>query len=301
MLPKVVAITLNWNGRDMTLKCIDSLIQIDYNNYEIVIVDNGSTDGSVQSIRQRFPKILIVENERNLGYSEGFNIGINKAMNMGAEFLLILNNDTIIDPKALTELVNIAQSDDRIGFVSGKVYHYNRPNILQTVGKSTDPIKLVGSHIGADEEDNGQYDEIVDYQFIDDVFLLVSKKVIDKVGGYDNDFFLYYEETDWCARVRKAGFRIVFTPRAKIWHKGSMSSGGGTNPVNTYWNSRNRYLFMYRNGTHFQWFHFLFFNWFYYLPISTLAKLVKGRIDIVKSLLIGNLSGLKWILRNACS
>jgi len=298
MQPKVVAITLNWNGRDMTLDCVASLHKLHYDNYEIVVVDNGSTDGSVEALRDRFPNITLVENGRNLGYSEGFNSGIEKSMGMGAEYILILNNDTVIAPDALTELVTVAQTDETIGFVSGKVYHFDHPNILQTAGKISHPRSLVGPHIGASEVDTGQYDETKDFEFLDDVFLLVRREVIQKVGGYAKEFFLYYEETDWCARVRQSGFRIVFAPKARIWHKGSMSTGGGTNSVNTFWNSRNRYLFMYRNGTTQQWYYFLFTNWFYVLPVSILAKLSKGKIEIIYSLLVGNFSGLVWVIRN---
>jgi len=272
---------------------------MDYPDFEIVVVDNGSGDGSVEYLNTRFGNAIhMVANGKNLGYADGFNAGIDYAMKRNPDYIFILNNDTKIDSKALTELVKTAESDPSIGFVSGKVYHFDRPGIIQTVGKLTDRVTLVGAHVGADEPDRGQHDEIRDYEFIDDVFLLVRREVIEKVGGYDSHFFLYFEETDWCARVRRAGYRIVYTPWAKIWHKGSMSTGGGQNPINIFWNSRNRYLFIKRNGTPGQWRSFLFKNFFYQIPATTVARLLKARFSLLTALLRGNLSGLVWVLRN---
>ncbi|MCK4614324.1 MAG: glycosyltransferase family 2 protein [Thermoplasmata archaeon] len=291
--------TLNWNRKHDTEECVNALLEMNYPNFEIVVVDNGSEDGSVDHLKEKLgDKIHIVANGKNLGYADGFNSGINYVMEREANYILILNNDTKIDKNALTELVKTAESDPKIGFVSGKVYHFNKPNVIQTVGKLTDPITLVGAHVGANEMDEGQYDEIRDYDFIDDVFLLVRWEVIEKVGGYDSNFFLYFEETDWCARVRRAGYRIVFAPAAKIWHKGSMSSGGGTNPVNTFWLARNRYPFIGRNGSPKQWNHFLLKNFFYQIPMTVFVRAVKGKFNILVSYIKGNLSGLIWVLRN---
>ena len=270
-----------------------------YPNFEIVVVDNGSTDDSIRYLKEIFgDTIHIVQNGENLGYSKGFNAGITYAMDKNPDYLFILNNDTKVDPKALTELVKAAETDASIGFVSGKVYQYDNPKVLQTVGKLTNSITLVGSHIGANEEDIGQYNDIKEYTFIDDVFLLVRKEVIEKVGGYDSNFFLYLEETDWCVRVRKAGFKIIYTPGAKIWHKGSMSSGGGMNPINTYWLTRNKYLFMWRNATSQQWRNFMLRNNLINLPMSTINRIIKGQNKRFIALLKGNLSGIIWVLKN---
>jgi len=297
--PSVFAITLNLNGKHDTEECVSALLEMTYPNYEVIVVDNGSGDGSVQYLKKKFKKkISIIACEKNLGYSKGFNSGIRYAMRRGAEYLLILNNDTVIHKDALTELVSIAESDPKIGFVSGKVYHYEKPNVLQTIGKKRHPIYIVKGHVGANELDEGQYDTITDYEFIDDVFLLVRKKVVEQTKGYDENFFLYFEETDWCARVRRAGYRIVYTPYAKIWHKGSMSTGGGMNPTNIFWISRNRYLFIKRNGTTKQWRLFLLKNFFYLIPRSIFVRVLKAKFSLFVALLKGNLSGLIWVLKN---
>ena len=252
--PKVFAITLNWNGKADTVECIASLKKSDYPNIEIIIVDNGSTDGSVSAIRTEFPDIIIVENQRNLGYAKGFNRGIEHAYERAADYFLILNNDTSIDPAAITELVKIAERDENIGFVTGKVFWYTHRDVFQTIGRFDEPSLLIGDHVGSGEVDRGQYDDIQDFNFVDDVFLLVRKKVFEVVGGYDPVFFLYYEETDWCARTRRAGFRIVYTPQAKIWHKGQIGKSEKLlSPKRTFYLSRYEVPFMRRNASRPQW------------------------------------------------
>lgn len=298
-MPLVFVITLNWNRKYDTEECVDSLLQMTYPNFEVVVVDNGSEDGSVEYLKEKFgDKIHIVANEKNLGYSEGFNSGINYGMERGAHYFLIVNNDTKIDKEALTELVRVAETDPKIGFVSGKVYFYDRPEVIQTVGKRSHPITLVGPHVGAGEVDKGQYDEIKEYEFIDDVFLLVRREVVEKIGGYDKIFFLYWEETDWCARLRKAGYKILYTPHAKIWHKGSLSSGGGMNPLNTFWITRNRYIFIKRHGNLKQWRYFLLWNYFYNIPRTLAVRVLKGKFSLAFSFIKGNLAGLSWVLKN---
>jgi len=296
--PQVIAITLNWNGREMTLDCVESLLECQYPKLEIIVVDNGSSDGTPEAVRARFPDVTVIENGKNLGYSKGFNRGIDHAMGRGAEYLLILNNDTRIDPLAVDELVEVAKSDDKIGFVTGKVYSFDEPQRLQTVGNHNHPWNLVGGHVGMNEMDEGQYDEIMDYDFIDDVFWLVRREVVEKVGMYDPEFFLYFENTDWCARARRAGFRLVYTPMAKLWHKGSMSSGGGTNPVNTFWMARNRYPFMWRNGSASQRFRFIFEQFFRSIPLTVIARVITGKMTLILPFLKGQLDGLKSILKN---
>jgi GT2 family glycosyltransferase len=247
--PKVFIITLNWNGKDDTLECLASLKILDYPNYVIVVVDNGSIDGSAPAIRAKFPEVIVIENKENLGYAKGFNTGLKYAFEQGADYFLILNNDTIVDPQAISELVKAAQKHEKIGFVTGKVYWYAKPDVLQTVGRSSDPDKLRGRLVGMGEVDLGQYQDEQEYDFVDDVFLLVSRQVYESVGGYDSHFFLYFEETDWCARVRKAGYSILFTPKARIWHKGNI--GGASidlNPLRHYYLTRNEIIFLIRNA-----------------------------------------------------
>lgn len=299
--PKVTVITLNWNGRDDTIECVASLERLNYPNYEIVVVDNGSTDGSVPALRARYPDIRIVENGRNLGYAEGLNAGMRYAAGQGTDYFLIVNNDTMIDPDALWGLVQVAEQDPRIGFVSGKVYLFDEPDRIQTVGRLADPIFIAGGLMGYRELDRGQYDVPRECDFIDDVFLLVRNAVFEQVGGYDPTFFLMYEETDWCARVRRAGFKIAYTPHARIWHKGNRDVTTGISPTHQFYLARNQIPFIYRNATrpHFRRYltHLLFSPAPRYMPRQIWVFLKHGQLRLATAYVRGVTSGLFWLWR----
>jgi len=253
-VPRVTIITLNWNGKADTIDCVASLRKLNYTNFDIIVVDNGSTDGSKSTILARFPDITVLENARNLGYARGFNSGLRYAYEHGADYFLVVNSDTTVDPEALRELIEAAEQDEKIGFASGKVYWHERPDVLQTAGRESDPLTLVGRHIGSGEVDRGQFDVIRDLDFVDDVFLLVRRRVYEVVGGYDPMFFLYFEETDWCVRVRRAGFRIVYVPGARIWHKGIVGeSNVMLSPRRIFYLKRFQIPFMRRHASPEQW------------------------------------------------
>lgn len=296
--PRVFVIALNWNGKDDTIECVASLKRLNYPNYEIVVVDNASTDGSVSALRAQYPDITIIENGQNLGYAEGFNTGLRYAYDNGADYFFILNNDTVIDSEALIELVRVAQEDEKIGFVSGKVYWHTKPDTFQTVGRYNHSMILAGLHVGSGEVDHGQYDEAQDYDFIDDIFLLVRREVYETVGGYDPNFFLYYEETDWCARVRRAGFRIVYAPAAKIWHKGFIGNENITfSPKRIFYLQRNQIPFMWRNASREQFAIYLR-HLLSKLPRRTAGSVKRGQFAEMFAYLKGTGSGMVWLWRN---
>jgi GT2 family glycosyltransferase len=295
--PRVYVITLNWNGKDDTIECIESLKKLYYPNFQIVVVDNGSTDGSVLALRVEYPDITIIENKRNLGYAEGFNAGLKYAYQHGADYFLILNNDTTIDPDALAELVKVAEQNDRIGFVSGKVYSYEKPQRLQTAGRNSDPILIVGSDVGAKEVDHGQYDEVREYDFVDDVFLLVRRRVFEEVGGYDPLFFLMCEEADWCVRVRKAGFKIMYTPHAKIWHKGNLGPSSGISKIHQFYLARSEILFIRRHGDTQQFHRYLLNLLLHQAPRKVWYFLKIGKLYLLLPYLRGIGSGMVWLVR----
>jgi len=300
--PKVGVITLNWNGKDDTIECVASLKKLNYSNYDIVVVDNGSTDDSVSALRAQYPDITIIENGRNLGYAEGFNAGIRYAAQQEADYFLIVNNDTVIDPDALGELVSVAEQDPRVGFVSGKVYFYDDPNRLQSVGRISHPLRLAGTLLGCGELDQGQYDEIREHDFVDDVFLLVRRAVFEEVGGYDPTFFLMYEETDWCARIRRAGFKIMYTPDAKVWHKGNLTAATGRSSIHQFYLTRNQIPFVRHNASPQQFRRFLLTLLFSYkppyAPRQAWRLLKHGRSRLLMAHLRGIGSGLLWLWRN---
>jgi len=247
--PLVYVVSLNWNGRAYLADFCDTILRQDYSNYKVVIVDNASDDDSTIFLRERYPDIEIIRNEKNLGYAAGNNVGLEHAYSRGAQYFLVINNDTVVPFDTISRLVEIALVDPRIGFVTGKVFFHGNGNMLQTAGKIDKFWRATVVNVGQNEEDKGQYDRQRDFDYLDDVFWLVKRDVYEQLGGYDPEFFLYWEETDWCARAKGKGYRLVYTPTARIYHKGSLSTGGGSNPKKSYYIRRNGVLFYWRHKT----------------------------------------------------
>ena len=291
MTPKVFILTLNWNN---TINLLKSIKKIDYPNYKIVVIDNGSTDDSVKVIKEEFADVKIIENKKNLGYCEGYNVGIRYALFNKADYIIVTNNDCTVDKDYVKELVKIAESDKNIGLVSGKVYFYDRKNVLQAIGGKVN--WLTGFvRIKRNRLDNGQFDDVKEVMHIDDVFLLVRPSLVKKIGMYDKDFFIYYEETDLCARAIKSGFKIVYTPFAKIWHKEHASTGGGRSKLATFYLIRNRIIFMKKNASKLNLIIFLFLL-LIIAPLQLVYYLFRGYFNIIIPYIKGLYSGLVWLL-----
>ena len=246
--PRVLVLILSYNGKQWLRDCLPSVLDMEYPNYEAIVIDNGSSDGTIEFLQDEFPEVRTVSIHPNVGYARGFNAGLEYAAERGAGYFLIMNNDTVIDRGALTALVETAMTKDRAGFVTGKVYFYDHPEVLQTVGKQEDPIMWKGKDIGWQEEDVGQYEDTTERVFADDVFTLVSRKMYNEVGGYDPEFFLQCEEWDWQIRAKNKGWRIYYTPYAKLWHRVSATTGGLGSAMNEYFLYRNRIVVLGKHG-----------------------------------------------------
>ena len=259
--PRVIVLILSFNGKLLLDDSIATYLANDYPKFSVVVIDNGSTDGSREYIEQNYPKVKVLRTEVNLKYSGGFNFGMQYAFNeKNADYVLVTNNDVKADSRVISELVKTAETDPMIGFVTGKVYYFDRPDMLQTVGKHEDPIRWNGEHIGNREKDSGQYDRVAERVFADDIFTLVRRSVYEKLGGYDTTFAFQAEEYDWQARAKKLGFKIYYTPFAKIWHKESMTIGKNS-AFKAYYDARNPMLVIlkHKSADFFRvyfWYHF---------------------------------------------
>lgn len=242
MFPKVSIIILNWNGKEDTIDCLESLKHITYPNYEILLVDNGSTDGSVECFRERYPEIEIIENGENLGFAEGNNVGIERAVDDGADYVLPLNNDTIVDSEFIEELIKVAENDPKIGIIGPKIYYYNNPRIINSAGGIINWSTGVGKNIGIGEIDACQFSDCSDVEYLMGAAMLIKTELIREIGGFDKNFFLLLEDTEICVRAQKAGYRTVFCPTSKIYHKEGIS--GEKSPNSLYYMYRNRILFL---------------------------------------------------------
>ena len=296
--PKVIVLVLSYNGRNLLEEAITSYLGNDYPNFEVAVIDNGSSDGTCEYVRRNFPNVIVLRTEKNLGYAGGLNFGLNLAFHdFHADYVLISNNDVRADRRIIAELVNVAKTDEKIGFVTGKVYYYSQPNVLQTVGKKQDPIKWNGGHIGNREEDAGQYDEICERYFADDIYILVTRTLYEDTGGYDVTFFLQSEEYDWQARAKKLGYKIMYTPYAKLWHKESMTIGKES-ALKAYYDARNPMLvvLLHKSPRFFKryfWYH-LRRN----ILRSSLVAAKQGNVVKALAKWQGLFSGLTWGFRN---
>ena len=247
-LPKVGIVILNWNGLEDTSACLASLAAVDYPEVEVVVVDNGSTDGSPDHIRERFPEVMVLETGRNLGYAGGNNVGVRYALDRSADYVLLLNNDTEVAPDSLRRLVEAVEADPRAGVAGPTIYYHDRPELIWSAGGAIDWRRGSTRMVGLDEPDRGQFGVTPrEVDFVTGCAMLIRREVLERVGLLDERFFLYYEEVEWCVRARRAGYRILHVPAARIWHK-IPSDGRESSPSVHYYMARNRLLFLRTAG-----------------------------------------------------
>ncbi|MBW1793703.1 MAG: glycosyltransferase family 2 protein [Deltaproteobacteria bacterium] len=246
--PRVSIIILNWNGLQDTLECLDSVKKINYLNFEVIVVDNGSTDNSVKGITKRFPEVTLIATGKNLGFAAGNNVGIRYAINNAAEYILLLNNDTTVDPQLLNAFLEASYLYPEAGILGAKIYYYSEPNKIQFAGTTWNKQKCNFTNIGEGEVDDGiTYECYSESDYVCGCALFFKKEVIEKVGYLESKFFLNYEETDWCFRSRRSGYKCLFVPKAKVWHKIAVSFGGDSSPMYEYFVVRNKLLWAERN------------------------------------------------------
>lgn len=254
---KIFVIILNFSSGQAILDCLKSLQKVKSDNrLEMLVVDNKSSDGSLTLIKKDFPEVKVIENEKNLGFAEGNNVGIRYALKKGADYVMLLNNDTVIEKNCLRELLKVVGKDKEIGIVSPKIYFApgfefhrkryqkeERGKVIWFAGGEIDWQNILGIHRGVDEVDQGQYEEQREIEFATGCCLLVKKEVFGKIGLLDPKYFLYLEDLDFSVRVKKAGFKIVFSPKAIIWHKNLGTTSKESAERQAYYYTRNRLLF----------------------------------------------------------
>lgn len=298
MTPKLIVLILSYNGKYLLNDSISSYMANDYQNFKVFVIDNGSTDGTKEWLEENYPEVVALRIEKNIGYSGGFNFGLDYAFKkQQADYVLITNNDVKADSKTISELVTVAEIDPMIGFVTGKVYFFDKPEILQTVGKNEDTIRWNGEHIGNGEIDKGQYNQLAERIFADDIFTLVSRKLYLDTGGYDTTFQFQAEEFDWQARAKKLGYKIYYTPYAKIWHKDSVTIGKRS-AFKAYYDARNPMLVILKHKSP------DFFRKYFRQHVKTgvfrssLVAMKQMRPNVSLAIWRGFLSGLIWGFKN---
>ena len=297
MYPQVSIIILNWNGKKDTIDCLESLKNITYPNYEILLVDNGSTDGSVDCFREQYPEIEIIENKENLGFAEGNNIAIRKIVKKETKYILLLNNDTVVDKRFLDELIKVAESNQNIGILGPTIYYYSQPNKIQSAGAKILWNKGRDSISRHNELDVGEYNKIEEVDYVSGCALLAKVEVFKKIGCLNKHYFAYWEETDLCIRAHDALYKVLYVPKAKIWHKGG-STSKKTNGFIQYHMTRNMFWFMKQHATRKQYISFLLYFFGFQFWFSSAIYIIHHKnINAFLSLLKGSMDGIKRIHR----
>jgi len=256
-MTKIGIIILNYNTGRVIGDCLSSIEKLKKNNFEIFIyfVDNASVEKSYKEVLKGIDNIRIIENSYNLGFSGGNNVGIKKALEEGCNWVLILNPDTVVDQNLLIEFSKVVRNDPQIAIVGPKIYfakgnefHKNRYSekqlgkVIWYAGGKIDWKNILASHIGVDEVDEGQYGEIVETDFASGAAMFIRKEIFEKTGFFNERYFLYLEDLEFCQRAKKKGFKVVFAPGAIVWHKNASSTKVGSS-LQDYFITRNRLLF----------------------------------------------------------
>ncbi|MBU1100659.1 MAG: glycosyltransferase family 2 protein [Bacteroidetes bacterium] len=283
MKPKISIIVLNWNGVADTSECIASLREIDYKNYEVIIVDNNSSGNDVDIIKEKYGDYVkeVIVNDDNYGFAGGNNVGIKYALNGDADLILLLNNDTIVEKNFLNELVAALNSDKDIGILTPMINYYSNKDTIWSAGGYISKIKASGFSSGTDmQQDSFVKNEFC--SFASGCCLLIKREVFERIGLLDDKYFLYLEDTDFCYRTISAGFKVMYVSSSKIYHKVSSTTSRVFSSLPIYFSTRNRLYFAKKNLGLF------FYISFIYLVITMAIKMAfvfKFNEEILKTVL----------------
>lgn len=235
----VAVIILNYKVKDLTLGCIASVQNSDYKDFKIYVVDNNSEDELETAVKQ-IKDVKFIQTGVNLGYTGGNNAGIKQALKDGAEFIFILNPDTTIHSNCIPESLQVV-SNPEVGIVGPKILFGDKKTIWYA-GGILDKLHVIGTHRGVNEVDQGRYENLGETDYASGAAIFVRREVFEKVGLFDDRYFLYYEDSDFCFRAKQAGFKIMYVSQAVVYHKNAQSTGLGSQ-LQDYYITRNRMLF----------------------------------------------------------
>jgi GT2 family glycosyltransferase len=291
-VPLVSLITLNYNQTAVTCALLESIQRLSYPALEVIVVDNNSAENPAPLVeKHNFSHTRVIVNPTNLGFAGGNNVGIRQAK---GDYILLLNNDTEVTPDLIERLLEPFRADPTLGVTCPKIRYHQTPQVIQYAGYTplneyTGQAWAIGSH----QVDKGQFDKPGLTDFAHGAAMMVKREVVERAGLLPEVYFLYYEELDWCCRIKQAGYSIYYQPSALVYHKESMTVGKG-NPMKVYYQTRNRILFMRRNVSGLS----LLFFFLYYaglaLPKAVLSYILKGQLAFLNAFL----RGIGWNLRH---
>lgn len=243
---RVVVVILNWNGKEATLDCLDSVYKSSYHDPDVIVVDNGSNDGTVTAVRRNFPVTKILENSVNLGYAEGNNVGLKYALDHKADYAFVLNNDTIVASDCISGLVADMECHLDAAAAAPKSYYFDAPEMIYFAGgRISQDGRVV--HLGSGKRDGVEFSSPTNTEWLTGCAILFRSEALRKVGLFDPRYYLLFEDADWSSRAKRVGYQLRIVPAAKLWHKISPSFVGTWSPPYLYYYTRNNLLWVERN------------------------------------------------------
>ncbi len=293
--PLVSIITVNYNQIQVTTELFESLRNISFRDFEIILVDNGSREDSSKLIAENYPEVNLIVSKENLGFSGGNNLGIRASK---GDYLFFINNDAEVTENSIETLLQLFNTIPQLGIVSPQICYdpkmTNNQKIIQYVGAThVHPVTARNEILGEKEVDKGQYIEPKETAYVHGAAMMTTREVIENVGAMPEEFFLYYEELDWSEQIRNAGYKVYVEPNALVFHKESMAVGKNST-LKTYYHTRNRIFFVRRNRSWGQIVLFYIFMFLFTIPKNTLMFLKNGEWDHIKAFYKGiwwNLAG----------
>ena len=271
--PDVCALVLNWNGADDAIQCLQSLARQTYANLDSLVVDNGSVDDSVARIQEAFPSVTLLENAENRGFAGGVNVGIRHALAEGFDYVLPLNNDLVLAPDCVEEMVACAVNG--ASFVTATLYYANDSRRIWSIGGNLHPLTLEKTADARGSIDRGERAAVLERHFVPGGATLMAREALEKIGLFDEGYFLYYEDMDLSLRARRAGLRAVAATRARMWHGVASSSGGSDSPRERYWMARSSVRYFGTHARFWQW--PIILCWRLGSAVRTTARLLQRR------------------------
>ena len=292
--PLVSIVTINYNNTQVTLELLLSIKECTYKNLHVIVVDNGSEENPATIISEKFPDVVVVRSDVNLGFSAGNNLGCKHAK---GEYIFFVNNDTLFAENVIEELIKPFSEIEHLAIVSPKMIYYESPNIIQYAG-STEINSLTGRNevVGKGQVDNDRLFKSGLTFFAHGAAMIIKKSILNEIGGFPDIFFLYYEEIDYSYKVRKAGYKIYYNNKAVIYHRVSYSVGEDSS-LKTFYMTRNRILFMQRNFSSVRFGIFVLFLVLFTIPKNSIIYILRGRFDLLRSFY----NALSWNLKTSKS
>ncbi len=289
--PRVALIVLNYNGRDITLEAVGSLLEMTYPSFDVIHLDNGSGDGSTEAVAAAHSRAINVRTEENLGPAGGLNLGMRKALEGDYDYLVFCNNDIEVDPEMLTHLVRVAELSPDIGCVCPKGYYYWDRERIWSAGGYMGFREAATRERGMGEIDRGQYDRDEEIDYVNGAVMLIRRKALEEVGYWDPAYFLAGEDADLCMRIRRRGYKCFFSHQAVFWHMVSHTSGG-YEARRTFYTGRSAAIFTRRYANLWQWLSFVALMGVSF-PLAFLRELPKGNQSAVLAKFRGVMEGLR--------